>query len=173
LPVDRHPTSIGLPKFGLPGYIDPDHPDRETLNVEGFGVMKPDGASLIQASRQYGAEEYVIRFPDPSDLARFVAKVGFGFAVACVGLRALVSPYVTNAILGHKSDAGRWVGNLDEAPRNANSGVHSVTLECRRNELWAHVRLFAQFGFPEYLVIVGSMVETCGERTPVGAVTSV
>ena len=86
-----------------------------------------------------------------------LAKVGYGFAVAQYGLDSFENVYVLPAILGAQNDVGRWVGNLDEAPRNETKGLHGMRLGFYGQMVTVHLRLFAQFDAPEYTVVVGDV----------------
>ena len=123
-------------------------------------MLHPGRDALRSVGRRLDAKKFAAKFPEPHLFARFLAKVAFGFSVACVGSGGITNPYIIPGILGQRRDIGRWVGNLDGLPVNDRSGLHAVTLRREGDELWAHVRLFAQFGAPEYLVIVGSLGET-------------
>jgi hypothetical protein len=159
LPVEESPVSVGMPRFGVPGHLDTDDVGRSSLVVEGLGALQPSVELLKKVASRVRAEEYTISSPDPETIARFVAKVGFGFAVACVGLDTIVDPWVVGSILHRDGGIGQWVGSLPDEPRNPGNGLHAVTLERRSAELWAHVRLFAQFSFPEYVVVLGSTAQ--------------
>jgi len=46
----------------------------------------------------------------PTNFARFLAKIAYGFVIAQDGLGTIKTPYVLDAILGRKDDIGRRVG---------------------------------------------------------------
>ena len=119
-------------------------------------LMRKTGASRI------GFED---RFDD-RQFARMVAKIGYGFAVAILGLGSF-RPLVVRPILQPELAIGLLVGGV-EKPDPLPPGVdiknlnYFVGLSCTdhpvsgRPILWAHVRLFAWFGnTPEYVVLLG------------------
>lgn len=95
--------------------------------------------------------------------AQLIAKIGYGFAIACFGAKIINTAYVLPSILGQSEDIGRWVGCISERhPPSTN--LHEMKLGLDRNHIIrASVRLFAKYGGPEYLVIVGPAPdkETC------------
>jgi hypothetical protein len=73
------------------------------------------------------------------------------------------SVYVLPAILGKSDDIGRWVGGANSDQPAAANDLHDVKFFIDDGELRVHVRLFAQFNAPEYVVVVA--------RTPHKSVT--
>lgn len=154
LPIDDHPGSVALPIFAEPGYAST---GEATLKVVRIGLLRPEDSAFEFVRSKLGADHFTTRWAEPTAFARLIAKVAYGFAVGCVGLDAILQPYVVPAILGDSDDIGRWVGTPPVYEKTDASGLHAVTLEQRGQEIWAYVRLFAQFHAPEYCVIVGSL----------------
>jgi hypothetical protein len=154
LPVDEHPAPIALPIFRLPGHFAPERADRDELLVRKIGTLKPPDEAFARVV-ELGATDYTVRWPEPDTFARFLAKVGYAFAVGCIGLDAIPTPYVVDAILSRDVPVGRWVGSPDTNEVNGADGFHSVVLHQRQDDLVAYVRLFAEFGVREYIVVVG------------------
>lgn len=114
--------------------------------------LNPTGVVGIRASLQF----------DPLDFARLLAKIGYGAAVAQVGLDAFEEVYVLPLILGAAKDAGTWVGSSKDIPKIRVPFLHYVTM--RRSgsnvrEIHAYIRLFAAQGAPEYIVVLGRLIE--------------
>jgi hypothetical protein len=91
--------------------------------------------------------------------ARMLAKIAHSFAVARMGINKF-NPLLLDLILGRTEVVTHLVGgDLDPPPAVTDYG-HSLDLrpECRvggRTFVVATVRLFAQFGAPQYYVVVG------------------
>lgn len=87
-----------------------------------------------------------------------LAKIGFCAAVATVGIGAFTNTPIRNVILGNDHHIGHWVGGWWREPVNGtNGGLHEirVVLSEPGKEIHAIIRLFAQFGAPEYHVMLG------------------
>jgi hypothetical protein len=96
---------------------------------------------------------------DPRAWAQLIAKIGYCFAVGCVGLDTFEEVYVLPTILDGKL-LGHYVGCLEGPPVNTSSDGNLVTMSQTQRELTVHVRLFAQMEFPEYTVVVGRLRDT-------------
>ncbi len=88
---------------------------------------------------------------------RLIAKVAYTILVADVGLDGIEAAYVLPAIMGQSQDIGRWVG-CDEMEYITDPGVlHGVTQAIVNDEVITRVRLFASYGAPEYVVVIGRL----------------
>ena len=76
-----------------------------------------------------------------------------------MGLGAIKEGYVLPAILGESNDVGRWVGCDGREQITGPNYLHGVRTAVVNGDILARVRLFAQFGAPEYLVLVGKARE--------------
>jgi hypothetical protein len=157
LPIEKHPGAIALPVFGIPGHLDKECPDRTSLDTIRIALLRPGKEEFRGVSELLGAEHFTTKWPDEELFARFIGKIAYGFAVGCVGLNAIETAYILPAVMGVDAGIGTWVGcpvkyyNIDA------EGFHAITLERVGNELRAYVRLFAQFGAPEYVAIIGTL----------------
>jgi hypothetical protein len=96
----------------------------------------------------------------PISFARLIAKIGYGYAVAQLGLDAF-APLVLDDILGDGATVGTWVGCPDE------TGFDSPIPEGHACQVSigddgfvrSSIRLFAEHGTPEYLAVVGRLRE--------------
>ena len=108
---------VELPIFPVPAHIDgqPYSAGIEMISKDTFELLERGE----DVARRYGAERMVPRDYRPEDFARFIAKMGYGYAVAAYGLDLFVacvgrpSSYVLPALLGERDDIGRWVGCSD------------------------------------------------------------
>lgn len=156
-----YPAVIALPGFPMPAVLTgrPLAPDAEVLIDQMHSATFPhqlarlaQGRVLAPEIRVRGSMQY-----DPTDFARMLAKIGYGVAVAEHGVDAFAEVFVAPLILGRQKDAARWVGTWDGIPRNRAPLLHSVVTVLHGDRVHAHVRLFAGFGGPEYLVVVGRL----------------
>ena len=93
---------------------------------------------------------------DGTDLARMLAKIGHGYAVAEMGLGTF-RPYLTDIILNRQPlHIGHYVGGLfGHMPKG--DDLHLITLSdfWGRNLVVAEIQLFAEREMPVYVVVVG------------------
>lgn len=159
LPVEDYPALIILPHFGAPAYLD----GREDERVRAVGqtTFQVGGRPFGDLGRELSAEsiEVSLSYEPVGAFARMLAKVAYGFAVAAVGcdLNQFEDVYVLPAILGRSDDVGRWVGGVEDEEPAAVSDLHRINLTVRDGDVLVRVRLFAQHGAPEYLVVVGRL----------------
>jgi hypothetical protein len=157
LPIEEHPGAFALPVFGLPGHLDEVCPGRTNLSTIRIALIRPGEEEFRTVSDLLGAERFTTKWPDEELFARFIGKIAYGFAVGCVGLNAIETAYILPAVMGTGANIGTWVGCPVEYKNTDTEGFHAITLECVGNELRVYVRLFAQFGTPEYVAIIGTV----------------
>ncbi len=114
------------------------------------------GPSFEEVARHYGGAEFVgarVNFA-PEYFARTIAKVAF-----CAGVYAGFAPFrqtpFRRAILGEDGCLGHWVGSWTGTPMNEPTGLHAMQIRASGTDLHVVLRLFAQFGTPEYHVALG------------------
>lgn len=117
------------------------------------------GPPIKDVAERYGARKvrYVATFRGHS-LVRLIAKVAYGAMVADFGIDNWEEVYVLPAIMGRSDDGGRWVGC--DGKRKLTSRplpLHGIAREVINGEVTARLSLFAQFGAPEYVVVVGKL----------------
>src|SRR5207244_4229268 len=106
------------------------------------------GNNFVGMHINFSAEEF----------ARMLAKIGFCAAVSTVGLRAFTNTPIRNIILGTDLCIGHWVGSWWREPVNStHGGLHEIRVVLTQpgDQIHAIIRLFAQFGAPEYHVMLG------------------
>ena len=108
---------------------------------------------------QAPALEHVALEMDSVSMAQMLAKIGYGFAVACFGLDAFEIVYVLPTIVNNGRDARRYVGCLSDPPMNEQAEGHQVTLVQSGRDVTCYVRLVAQMAIPEYVVVIGRLRE--------------
>jgi hypothetical protein len=96
---------------------------------------------------------------DCTDLARMLAKIGHGYAMAELGLGSF-KPLLTDIILNRPPmHIGHYVGGLFGHMPKADD-LHLITLSdfWRRNLVVVEVQLFADRELPVYVVVVGEKI---------------
>ena len=128
----------------------------------GIGVVpavriQVSGRPFADLIAKYGCEHIETELVyQPVEIARAIAKIAYGFAVLRLGLERISEAYVLPAILGQTDSVGQWVGCDVGDPVCSSTGLHAIMLKPPvQSEIHVFVRLFAQFGAPEYHVVVG------------------
>ena len=88
--------------------------------------------------------------------ARTLAKIGFCAAVFALGVDGLRSSPIRKVILGQDENVWHWVGSWTGETVNETTGLHAMQVRASGPELHVILRLFAQFGAPEYHVALGA-----------------
>jgi len=158
VPRNEYPTYLNTPLFAPPAVFWSNKPVRGVfVNLDAIHIAGPTfqeaselfpGAVFVGAHTNFSAE----------DFARTVAKIGFGAAVAALGLGAFTHTTIRKIILGTDPCIGYWVGSWHgESVNGTCGGLHEIRVKCSLPDSQIHVfvRLFAQFGAPEYHVVLG------------------
>jgi hypothetical protein len=157
LPVKDYPATIGMPHFAAPTYLDGRADDH--LRSIGFTGVQIGEPNIEDIGRRLSAQSvsFTAKFEPVGAFARMLAKIAYGCAVAAVGcdLSRFEDVYVLPAILGKSDDIGRWVGGMGNDQPPPESDLHYVKFYVHDGDLRVHVRLFARFNAPEYVVVVG------------------
>lgn len=153
LELDSHPAPLVFPFFAAsPPEGGNDTPLRyRTLRVA------PRRGRLEEFAAQTNAEKWTIPCADPETFARFLAKVGYCFAVGSFGLENIREHYVRPLIRTGGPGIARWISSADPPSSVENDGAHHLSAEVENNEIIARIRLFAIPGSPIYSVIVGGV----------------
>jgi hypothetical protein len=157
VPRTKYPTYFPALLFPKPGVFWTDVPVPGVFSD--LRLLHLAGPTFAEASKEYPGAHFVgarMNF-SADDFARLIAKIGYCAAVASVGL-AFTSTPLRNVILGKDDCINHWVGSWWGEPVNhAGGGLHQIriTHEMPGHKLHAIIRLFAQFGVPEYHVVLG------------------
>jgi len=158
VPRTKYPTYFPALLFPKPGVFWTDVPVPGVFaNVR---LLHLAGPTFEEASNEYPGAHFVgarMNF-SVEDFARMIAKIGYCAAVASVGLGAFTYTAIRDVILGKDLCINHWVGTWwGEPVNNVVDGLHQIriTHEMPGHRLHAIVRLFAQFGAPEYHVVLG------------------
>ncbi len=159
IPIKDYPATIFFPKFPPPAYLD----GREYasgIEVNGNWIIQVAGPPLKSVAQRYETKKLQFRATlKGHSYPRLIAKVAYGVAVADFGLEGIENAYVLPAILGESSDIGRWVGCDGLTMIKNRQHLHTVSRSVVNGEIIARVCLFAKFGAPEYVVVVGRIAK--------------
>jgi hypothetical protein len=156
VPVSAHPAFLALPVFMPPSRLFEDRP------AEGLRMFpKPwarqfsDPTQIDRWARERGAKELTWVSTVPAGpLAQLIGKIAYGFAVADLGLDRL-DRQMPNPLDATVEELGPFVGGnaIVEPPEEDLHVVHVNVLDGGR--VAVRVRLFARFGAPTYVAVIG------------------
>jgi hypothetical protein len=153
--VDEHPTYIAFPEFDAPAVLR--NAPQPNLILTGVWKRLVGASSLVQASNRLGGAKVSVELVvDIYTFARMLGKIAHGF-VAAADLGD-VQTELPAAVLSDGEAIGWWVGGAPDVTIEG-EGLHGVSLSVVNGEVHVRVRLFAQLGGPEYLVIAGRLIE--------------
>ena len=154
LPSNNYPLYLPVPVFPAPGCITGAADSTELVTDLRF--LHVAGPSLEAVARQHGADFAGARLNfAPSDFARTLAKVAFAAAVYALGVAPFKNTPIRRVILGQDRSVGRWVGSWTGQSINEAKGLHALKILASGTDIHVVLRLFAQFGAPEYQVVLG------------------
>lgn len=151
---------------GLPGV-----PARTTFSAPGVVSGRPlrrgvftnmdtlhlAGPSFEEASARFPGAEFVGAHANfsPEDFARTIGKIAFCGAVYALGPVPFSNSPIKGVVLGTDPHIGHWVGCWEGEEVNPPKGLHALQIRCSGSDIHVILRLFAQFGAPEYHVVLG------------------
>lgn len=155
IPKDRYPVYLSTPLFPAPGVIC-GRPLRRGVFAN-LDMLRLAGPSFEEASKEYPGAEFVGMHSNfsPEEFARTVAKIAYCIAVCALGVDAFRSSPIRDIILGQDNHIGHWVGCWEREEIIPAAGLHGARVLCAGTDVHVILRLFAQFGAPEYHVVLG------------------
>jgi len=158
VPINRHFTTIILPEFKLPAFLEA-RPYERGIDLIGTSLSSIGQPQIEELAEEYGAQSLIIEATITNAFSRFLAKIAYGFSIAEFGLGKMQKVHVLPVILGKSNDVGRWIGCPPfNKQRTAENFLHILRLSLIDNKIiLAYVRLFANCNTPEYLVVVGTL----------------
>jgi len=158
VPRTKFPTYLTTPLFPPPASSWSSKPVRGVF--ASLDMIHLCGPTFQEASQDYPGADFVGRHANfsPENFARTIAKIGFCAAVSALGLGPFTDTPIRKVILGSDPCVGYWVGSWwGESVNGTRGGLHEIRVMCSEpgSQLHAFVRLFAQFGAPEYHVLLG------------------
>jgi len=168
VPVKDHPTYLALPLFALPAHMRGDKIPNIKIVPPGARMIPVSAATFDAATRRVGQGDILLRVElDIYAYAKLLAKIAHGFvAVSDLGD---IETYLPRAMFASDESIGRWVGGAQEM-KVAGEGLHGVHVEVIDGEIHVRVRLFAQLGGPEYLVVAGRLINPDVNAKPIATI---
>ena len=157
VPVADHPTVLWLPMYDEPSILL----GRYAPPSDGYKVNVWFEPLNLDISKQlgHGVEGFTANFPIVF-FARMLAKIGYSYAVANLGLDGF-KPLALDLIMGRKEYDGNFLvgGTLAQVPPADEPNTHQLWIEFprvhSREFVVAILRLFADRGAPLYRIVVG------------------
>lgn len=165
IPVEDHPSALFLLQLHNPPVLQTllgqNTPDPVGFFVKWFNYKE----DVLR--EKYGIKEWSTTALDLHVFTRMLAKIGYSYAVAKLGLNGF-DPVLKSAINDpDRNSAGAvpYVGGQPMQPPEP--ALHTISEGTGTvGEITLHsvqIRLFAQFGAPTYVVVVGTK---CGQKLP-------
>jgi hypothetical protein len=163
LSISEHPTYLALPRFAAPAVLR--KADQPNIVVENRIFQTLVGAkTLPQTSTRFGGAQVNVQVClDIYAFARILGKIAHGF-VSAADMGDVVT-HLPAAILAQDESIGWWVGEAPDITVES-QGLHGVKLSVSDGNVHVRIRLFAQLGAPEYLVVAGRLVEPSPDMRP-------
>ena len=158
VPAKGYPAVIMFPEFQPPAFLD-GRQYESGMEVVAQTNVQVAGPPIEEVAKRYDTKRvrYVATFKGHS-FARLIAKIAYGMMVAEFGIDNWEEIYVLPSIAGRSDDSGRWVGCDGQSKlRTLPLPLHGIGSEVVNGEVIARVCLFAKFGAPEYVVVVGRL----------------
>jgi hypothetical protein len=161
VPVAEHPTHLALPVFDLPAFLRGDVAPNLRSVPPHVWIVPVGSVTMQEASAHAGGDYFGIREEiDVYAFARLLAKIAHGFlAAADLGD---VEVFLPSGILGAGEGIGRWVGGAPDRTL-PDIGLHHVAINLVDGTVQVRIKLFAQLGGPEYLVVAGRLINPSPE----------
>lgn len=161
IPIDEMPATAWLYKFGPANILKGKPPFDPTF--EWLLVALADTKDLKHATDKYGWDGEAKARTVPEQYARLLAKIGYAYAVAELGLNAF-KPLCLDIVLGRPANCGYLVGGswtLKETAETTSDHLISIgraTSTVGPSLVVVLIRLFQQMrGAPHHHVVVGSL----------------
>jgi hypothetical protein len=162
--VEEHPTYIALPTFLPPALLrGAKVPNLEVTPNPWIHLVGAKSLQEVRSVRGHLPVAVQVEV-DPYAYARMIGKIAHGFVAAsdlddvATGLPA--------AILASDESIGWYVGSAPDVTITARDHLHVVEVHVVDGMVQVRVRLFAQLGGPEYLVLAGSLYEPADGEEP-------
>ncbi len=171
IPKDDAPIIFALPIFLPPSILD-NRPFQPGIQGTGeFQIHEIRGIAKKKLRKKHGGPA-TISFNigyKPTNFARMIAKIAYGFATAHFGVDDIEDLGILSAIKGETDDIGKWVGCVDSDKFAPHTVLHSWQIkieasykidnlkETMNARLIYKISLFSLFNTPEYTVVVGNV----------------
>jgi hypothetical protein len=150
-----YPVYLPVPLFPAPGVVS-GRPLRRGVFTN-MDTLHLAGPSFEEASARFPGAEFVGAHANfsPEDFARMIGKIAFCGAVYALGPVPFRNSPIKGVVLGTDPHIGHWVGCWEGEEVNPPKGLHALQIRCSGTDIHVILRLFAQFGAPEYHVVLG------------------
>ncbi len=161
VPADQEPGLLQLPLLAAPQFFSGANSTAGVL-IQGvetlyFGVNPEEFARVQGASGLRQTDNL-----DVTSFARMIAKIGYCYICATLGIPPRAEVPVLPFILGTRDDGGQWVGSVDFVTQAERDGANFVLAHTAYRSdaephivtLVARVKLFAKAGATGYEVVV-------------------
>lgn len=157
--IDRHPGMALVPIYPAPAHLSGVSIELGKMMVLGTRGILPDNPQKV--SETLGIERFRQHaMIDDFAFAQLLAKIAYCTAIARWGYDVFDERWVLPTIFEQTYDVSRWVGCNTGARVNRGKGLHQVTSRIVANEIHVYILLFAPCAIEEYLVIVGSVIQS-------------
>jgi hypothetical protein len=156
IPVADYPLYLPTPHLPQPGAVT-GAPITQDVHVD-LKFIHITGPSFSDFSQIHTDAEFIgarLSF-SPELFLRTLAKIGFCVGVYTLGLAPLRQSPIRQVILGADRDAWHWVGSWTGDQMNEPRGLHRMQIRASGSDIHVILRLFAQFGAPEYHIVLGA-----------------
>ena len=154
VPPTEFPLYLPTPLFPAPGFVAGIPPSPRISTRLNF--LHIAGPSFEQVLQHHGVDFVGARLNfSPPDFARTLAKIAFTAAIHALGVAPFLNSPIRRAILGEDPCVGHWVGSWIGEPINETKGLHAMKIRASGPNVHVVLRLFAQFGAPEYHIVLG------------------
>ena len=151
---NEYPLYLPAPMFPAPGYLT-GAPKSGGIATR-LHFLHLAGPSLEEVVQRHAADFAGAHLNfSPPDFARTLAKIAFTAAVYALGLAPFTRTPIRQVILGEDLSVGHWVGSWVGEPVNDPKGLHAMKIRASGTDIHVVLRLFAQFGAPEYHIVLG------------------
>lgn len=160
VPLSQYAAVGAFPRFPPPGFTvgrEPGEPIPITYTAVALAPRDGLGMDLARRAGVDAVEQTITTYP--VDFMRMLAKIAWGFSVSLFGLGRL-DPYRLGVIHATDPDPSTWVGMMEKGDTGFDiapaSGLQVRVAEVNEHAI-AWIRLFADRGAPEYVVVVGRL----------------
>ena len=161
VPRTDFPLYLPAPRLPQPGAVTGDSLAQDiSVKMDCIHVAGPSFASV---SHRYTDVDFVgarLKF-SPEEFARTLAKIAFCAGVYTLGLAPLRQSPIRQVILGKDRDVWHWIGSWTGDPMNESKSLHAMQVRASGSDIRVILRLFAQFGAPEYHIVLGAADPEC------------
>lgn len=155
VPREQFPLYLPTPIFPSPGCVTGLR--SAEANATQLRFLHIAGPSFQEIARQHSADFVGARITfAPEEFARTLAKIAFCAGVFVLGFAPLKNSPIRNLVRGRDRNWGHWVGQWDGEEVNPAKGLHALQVRASGADVHVILRLFAQFGAPEYHVVLGN-----------------